>query len=508
MSTLSLIVVETESGAEVRVRDSEEPGEAYPSLRAALDSLLTDAEFKPKAGILRTGDEPVGVWRWIDATAEEPAPIEDGSQVTRDVIATMAAGLNSGSPAPMDGGTSTAHSQLEDTSTPSDGFAHVGVEVRDLSGRWHLFLYCELDLAIAASVDSGRLAYGSVGFTSKGRLLQHALTNVPAVEGLRPNNSIRGARGVRVHFRTTRITMPKATNDISKRGPALDLLAKIAASLGVSVEDEMSAESFSSPLMDAISAIKSAAKTENALEAAAGAQAPAAPPAEGASAAARAEPPPVAPPPAGEAPRAEGAFADAAAMELFASESLALFRDIFGKPDEAPAAVLDLAKASSAAFKGAIGQAAPPADAGAMSVPADAARAASDAHQRTLDEVAKLRTDIARRDLRDAIAKRATDAKVALPELDQLVTDALAVTDVSARDRMISSAVRAAQTVPSGDVFGRSAPGGATDATTLVEAAEQLMPEVAKANPGKPAHVLVSIAQRTARARFPHLDVA
>lgn len=486
MSTLSLIVIETESGAEVRVRDSEEPGEAYASLREALDSLLTDAEFKPKPSILRAGDEPAGVWRWLDATAEEAEAAADGSQVTRDLIARMAARLNSGSPSPMDGGSSEAHVQLAATSTPSDGFAHVGVEVRDLSGRWHLFLYCELDPAIARDTDSGRLAYGSIGFTSDGRLLQHALTNVPAVEGLRPNNSIRGARGVRVHFRTTRITMPQP----HKRATLADAESMLLEMTGAD------AETLGTVLIEMVAAHKAKMAEVEAAKPAEASEAPE----EKADTSERDAALP-ATPAAPEAPRAEGAFPDAAAMEIFASETLNMLRDVFGDPADAPAAVLEKFKASLAAFKGALGQAAPPADAGAMSADTAAKSAIGDAHKRALDEVAKLRTEITRRDLRDAIAKRAVDAKVALPELDQLVSDALAVTDVSARERMISSAVKAAQTVPSGDVFGRSASSPVPE--DFRAAWRSLVPEIEKANPGLPTQHHVALAQRTARERFP-----
>ena len=52
MPALPLVVVETESGAEVRLRDAD-AGEAYPTLRAALDSLLSDDDYRPKRGILR-----------------------------------------------------------------------------------------------------------------------------------------------------------------------------------------------------------------------------------------------------------------------------------------------------------------------------------------------------------------------------------------------------------------------------------------------------------------------
>jgi hypothetical protein len=113
--------------------------------------------------------------------------------------------------------------------------------------------------------------------------------------------------------------------------------------------------------------------------------------------------------------------------------------------------------------------------------------------------------DLARRDLRDAIAKRATDAKVALPELDQLVTDALAVTDVAARERMISSAVKAAQTVPSGDVFGRSAPGGVDAPESVSDARAKCEPEVRAEFPSYADNEVRATALRRAQKRWPHL---
>lgn len=492
MQLLSLVVIETDGGAEVRLRDAD-GGEAYPDVYAALDSLLTDSEFTPKDGILRDASgAAAGHWRWLDATAEETTPHPDGSLITRDLIAKMAARLNSGSPAPIDGVSSEPHQQLSKTGTHADGYAHVGVEARDRSGRWHLWLYSELSPEAERVASTGLVWSGSIGFQTDGRLLQHALTNVPAVEGLRPNNATRHAAR-RVHTRSLRITMTKPKT--SQRGPALDLLAKIAAVLGVSMEDEKGAESFESPLMDALYALKGEARIEGVLEAAAGGAA-AAPDAEALDAtrstvAARA--------------MLEG-FADEAAQDLFTSEALAMFRDIFGKADASPAEALDLAKASLAAFKGAVGEAAPPGDAAAMSETDASARSALVEVPRLRAEVAKLASEVARRDTRDGIAKRATDAKAALTadELEQLTADVLSVGDPGARERVIERAIKAAQSVPTGDVFARTASGSAVGGS-LTEVAEGLVPEVAAKHPGEPAHLLISRAQRLARERFPHL---
>lgn len=492
---LSLVVIETESGAEVRVRDSEEAGEAYPTLRAALDLLLTDGEYKPKAGILRDdAGEQVGVWRWLDATAEEPAPLEDGSQVTRDLIAKMAAGLNAGSPVPIDGGTSPAHAQAWDGTVRADGYAHVGAEVRDRSGRWHLFAYAELAPAVARDTDAGLLAYGSVAFTSAGRLIQHALTNTPAVEGLSPNNAIRAPRGVRVFIRSTRITMP--TNDAPKK-PALRATLAEAEPMLLELTGE-SPETLGTALIEIVAANK-AKKAEEAAESEAEAK-----PAEmSADASAQRSDATVTPP----AARADG-FADAAEMEAFVTSALGTLRDVFGQPEASPAQLLELLTASSAAFKGALGNAAPPADADPSAMSQEPAARALAADVTSLrSKVAHLESELAKRDMRSALAKRASEAKalIADADLDQLVSDALAVSDTAARERIVATAIRAAQNVPTGRVFSQRTD-AMTSARSLVEAAEQLLPEIRKEHPGKPEHVLVSIAQRTARARFPHLS--
>lgn len=488
MPALPLVVIETESGAEVRLRDAD-AGEAYPTLRAALDSLLADNDYRPKRGILRdeSGHE-VGQWRWLDATAEESAPAPDGSQVTRELIATMAARLNAGSPAPMDGGTSPAHAQLSATETRSDGYVHTGVEVQDRAGRWHLYVYAETSPDVARDIDSGRLAYGSIGFSSDGRLLQHALTNVPAVEGLAPNNSVRATAGV--HFRSMRITMPK----ISKRATLAEAEPMLLEMLGVSAEE------LGTKLVELAAAAKAdaekaaAEKPEPEMESA---------PVE--SAEAREQP-------ASEEPgqRAVPGLEDQAALEAFASSVVGGMQDLFGKPEASPSELLDLFTASLAAFKGALGQGAPPDDAGADAAAmsqqdATAARAALTALPALRAEVASLRAEVAKRDTRESIQRRAVEAKATLSgeQLEQLVADTLAVQDTAVRERMIVHALRSS-IVPTGDVFAR-ANKDTTQHADFRAAWRSLLPEIEKANPRLPRQHHVALAQRAARERYPHL---
>lgn len=488
MPALPLVVIETDGGAEVRLRDAD-AGEAYPTLRAALDSLLADNDYRPKRGILRdeSGHE-VGQWRWLDATAEESAPAPDGSQVTRELIATMAARLNAGSPAPMDGGTSPAHSQLSATETRSDGYVHTGVEVQDRAGRWHLYVYAETSPDVARDIDSGRLAYGSIGFSSDGRLLQHALTNVPAVEGLAPNNSVRATAGV--HFRSMRITMPK----ISKRATLAEAEPMLLEMLGVSAEE------LGTKLVELAAAAKAdaekaaAEKPEPEMESA---------PVE--SAEAREQP-------ASEEPgqRAVPGLEDQAALEAFASSVVGGMQDLFGKPEASPSELLDLFTASLAAFKGALGQGAPPDDAGADAAAmsqqdATAARAALTALPALRAEVASLRAEVVKRDALEAIQRLAVEAKATLSseQLEQLVADTLAVQDTAIRGRMIVNALRSS-IVPTGDVFAR-ANKDTTQHADFRAAWRSLLPEIEKANPRLPRQHHVALAQRAARERYPHL---
>jgi hypothetical protein len=205
----------------------------------------------------------------------------------------------------------------------------------------------------------------------------------------------------------------------------------------------------------------------------------------------------------GDAPAAARAlpgFADDAEQEAFVSMMLNALRDLFGQPEATPAQVLELFTASAAAFKGALGTAAPPADAGADQ---SAMTAPDDAAART---IARLTAELGKRDFRAAIAKRAAEAKATLAEadLEQLATDALGIADAGARERAIVSALRAAQSVPTGEVFGRRESVAAHE--DFGAAWRSLVPEIEKAHPGEAPHVTVARAQKLARGRFPQFN--
>jgi hypothetical protein len=186
---------------------SDELLSQHATSRAALAAALEleAVQRAEKRANLREDGEPIGEWRWLDASAEEDEPI-DGARITAASIWEMAASLNerksaipiNGGGAPRPGlGDSVPHG---DAYTGGDhlanGYAHVALPVLDGEGRTHLFLHAELLPEIAREVDLGRLAYGSIrfGFNEVGEddnygikgavLISHALTNDPAVTTL------------------------------------------------------------------------------------------------------------------------------------------------------------------------------------------------------------------------------------------------------------------------------------------------------------------------------------
>lgn len=473
------------AGIEVAHRETGEVSSTHDTVREALDAALVANGIAVSGGVLRGEDgAKIGAFRWLDGTAEEPEAADDGSQVTRELIAQMAAKIDPSSPVPMDGAEhGGAHQQLYDASTRADGYVHAGIEGRDGAGRWHLYIYSELSPKAARDVDLGLLAYGSIGFDqSAGRLLQHALTNVPAVEGLAPNNAIRNAG--RVSFRTRRIDMTTPPKTPSKRGPALDLLMSVAEKLSLSAPADESPEEIARFGADMLARIEPAEVEP---------EAPVEMSADATQAAARALP----------------GFADDAAQETFTSEALGILRDIFGQAEGDPASVLDMLKASAAAFKGAIQTAPDPAASDAQAT-ADAAALTSSAEPavRSLSsKVEALTNEIAKRDVRDDIERRFRAADVSMPkaeDIETLVVDALKL-DAQARSRFVDMAVSSRTAPPKGDVFGkRSAPESASG--DVLKAIEDAIPALRAQHPNEPGHELFARARRAVEKKFPALS--
>src|SRR5690606_2868593 len=126
-------------------------------------------------------------------------------------------------------------------------------------------------------VDLGRLAYGSIrfgfdevdeadDFAVKGAvLISHALTNDPAVTTLTAGSERRrGNEPVHVACRSRRSSFMSKPNK-SQRGPASEILSKLAEMLGISPE-QLTEDPWS--LTDAIYALQSAEKVEEIIEAA------------------------------------------------------------------------------------------------------------------------------------------------------------------------------------------------------------------------------------------------
>src|SRR5690606_13573297 len=106
-----------------------------------------------KRANLRDDGEPIGVWRWLDASAAEDEPVH-GSRITAESIWEMAASLNGRKSAiPINGG-GAPRAGLGDSAPHGDaytggdhlanGYAHLAVPTLDETGRTHLFLRSEL----------------------------------------------------------------------------------------------------------------------------------------------------------------------------------------------------------------------------------------------------------------------------------------------------------------------------------------------------------------------------
>ena len=199
-------VTATDDGYVVMETSTDEPLLGpFETPRLALFAALQELEVLAdvvNAPNLHTDGEPDGEWRWLDATAVEDTPY-GGVRISEQTIWELAQSLNArGSAVPINGGPtpegmepSAPHGDAYfGGDHPANGYAHVGVPVLHADMRLHLWLYSELIDIVAAEIDRGRLAYGSVYFAyedldeSAGAvgsvLISHALTNDPAVTTL------------------------------------------------------------------------------------------------------------------------------------------------------------------------------------------------------------------------------------------------------------------------------------------------------------------------------------
>lgn len=130
-----------------------------------------------------------------------------GLTVTEKTIDDLVESINaSEQPVPIDGAKiSAVHEMPDDSGADSAGWVLEGAKLEDEQGRAHLWLRCVVTPEVAARLDDGRLAFGSVAFREidldpesgrrMARLHSYALTNKPFIPGLAPHR-IRSAPGV------------------------------------------------------------------------------------------------------------------------------------------------------------------------------------------------------------------------------------------------------------------------------------------------------------------------
>jgi hypothetical protein len=369
-SVVPVYVVATEGGFDVRDSASGETYSTEPSIRAALDQALALAGLPKKPTVLYGEDgAPNGVWKWLPTGIEEATANElDGVKLSSTNLWQLASTLDDRQQAmPIDGDggppgmiPSRTHGLAEESATLANAWAHDGVIVVDGAGRAGLYVHAEILPELAPEVDRGRLAFTSLHFghskpnqdgsVDAVELKTIGFTNRPVDKQIPPASSVRGHKPASdaIARRTTRITMADKT-----RGPAMDVLGRIAAALGIDLTDELGGDRYESKIIDAIYALKTTAQVEQITEgAAAGAPPPqqAALSQQGAPAPKRATmttpnpsggagAPPAIPPAAVPGQRAAdmptGPAAEAALADL-----LTLGRTILGKPEMAAAEVI------------------------------------------------------------------------------------------------------------------------------------------------------------------------
>lgn len=475
--------------------------------------------------------------RWVDAASIEDLPAaHDGSQIVDAFIDDMIRNLDAASTAPPvdGGGVSEPHETVYNSDALAAGRVFAGVRVTGADGRPHLWLWVRLDATVDSEVEDQRWAFGSIAFWpddvdrySKepigARLVSYALTNFPFVDALEPHQP----RAERSHTnragpwlaltrsRTTSMSKQSAatkSNDKTVRGIAKDKLAELARSLGIAEKDLENYWAFS----DAVGALIQGAKIEQVTEGGAAAAPPgddaaagkAAPPAEGTVTPARAEDD------AGK-PDAAAAGADDAANEALLSDVVSALREVFGQPDADPAALLDMLKSSSDAFKGALGGGDPAPNAGEGGQDA-AGKSATAIHAELIgmrtqqkadrEELSKLRAEVRARAIGDEIDAKFRSAKIAPPAgEDRAELVALCEKSGDEYPRVVALALRGVNRPPQGTVLDadkRTEPAVARDGETDQEAElAAATAEVMRTKPGLSNQEIYSQAYALMRSR-------
>jgi hypothetical protein len=162
-------------------------------LRGRLTDVLCAVSGSDPSPIL----VPAGVFKWLDATAEESTAASDGSQVTRSDIEESAASLNAGRPVLVDREHESVF--LSPRKAETLGWAHraVLVERTDRNRELHMFLRCELLPEVASDIESGKWPFGSVYISKengRAQLMSHAITRYPVQSTLLPSTAVRSQK--------------------------------------------------------------------------------------------------------------------------------------------------------------------------------------------------------------------------------------------------------------------------------------------------------------------------
>jgi len=400
--------------------------------------------------------------RWVDAAAEEDMPAaHDGSRVFAQLIDEMVRNLADADTAPpIDGaGVSDPHETIRNGDAKAAGRVFAGVRVDDEDGRPHLWLWIRTTEEVDQQIDNHEWAHGSIAFLSSdrdrytdeeigARLISYALTNFPFTGGLEPHAprarsmTTNKRAGETLAFTRSREIMPsnrrkQTAADIAARGEIMDKLKELAAFLGLELDDAMEPWG---PIMDRITALQSAAKVEEIVDAGE----PAAESEESERAAVRAV-----------------AGMEGEALEVWVSDALAVLGAIFGDESLDPAALLDMLKVSQDAFKGALGGAPAAEDAGPGGQDEEAERAGAAARAEVIGlraqldaarkEASALREVQRSRDIADHIDASFNAAKLSPPQgKDRAELERICRTAGDGWKDIVSLALRGANVPPSG----------------------------------------------------------
>lgn len=209
------------------------PVPALNQLRA--HPWFTEAVDRKSHVPILAGGQDVGVWRWVDASAQEDTEYTEeeaangyaGVLITEKHIDEMIANLAARAhPIPLDGVICGPHESMWNSSAPAPGWGYVAAKVFDGTGRAHLFLLCHVAPDVADAMDRGHIAFGSIAFMANGfdpytdkdigaELLSYALTNDPFVKGLMAHSAVR-ALGRTLQFGRARTLTPEIGETLAK----------------------------------------------------------------------------------------------------------------------------------------------------------------------------------------------------------------------------------------------------------------------------------------------------